>query len=208
VVARIIGLTGGIASGKSTVASLLQELGAAIVDADQIAREVVAPETPALAEIAARFGPGVLDDERRLDRKKLGAVVFGDDRARADLNAITHPRIGEASRRRIAELEKLGADPIIYEAALLVENRATAWLDALIVVSVPAAVQLARLMERDQIGAGEARARLAAQLPPEDKVAAADHVVDNSGTLEETRTQVAELWQSLSQQSAAPTGNR
>lgn len=206
--ARIIGLTGGIASGKSTVARLLRDLGAQIVDADEIAREVVLPGTPALEELVARFGDAVLGEDGSLDRKQLGALVFRDPGARADLNAITHPRIAAASKARIVALVDKGADPVIYEAALLVENRAHEWLDALIVVSVPPEVQVARLMARDNISEREARERLGAQLPLAAKVAVADYVIENSGTLEQTRNRVTELWLQLREMSRAPTGDQ
>ncbi len=191
---RIIGLTGGIASGKSTVAKILRELGAPIVDADQVARDVVEPGTPALEEIVARFGPEVVDADGRLERKRLGDIVFADDDARAALNAIIHPRIAAASQQRIAALAAAGEPIVVYEAALIVENKLTSWMEALIVVSVSRDVQVQRLMARDGIDAIAAEARLAAQLPLEDKVAVADYVVDNSGTLEQTRAQVERLW--------------
>ncbi len=193
-VPRIIGLTGGIASGKSTVAKILRELGAPIVDADQVARDVVEPGTPALEEIVARFGPEVVDADGRLERKRLGDIVFADDDARAALNAIIHPRIAAASQQRIAALAAAGEPIVVYEAALIVENKLTSWMEALIVVSVSRGVQVPRLMARDGIDAIAAEARLAAQLPLEDKVAVADYVVDNSGTLEQTRAQVERLW--------------
>lgn len=194
---RVIGLTGGIASGKSKVAAILQQLGAPVVDADVLARQVVEPGSPALAEIAARFGPDILDSSGGLDRKKLGALVFADDQARRDLERIIHPRIAKAGRDAIARHAAQGAQIVIYEAALLVENQAHAWLDGLIVVSVPPALQLERLMARDHLDRASAEARLAAQLPLADKVAVADHVIDNSGTLEQTRAQVSELWERL-----------
>ena len=194
---RVIGLTGGIASGKSTVAEMLRELGAAIVDADQLAREVVAPGTEAAQEIRTRFGEQVFFANGSLDRKKLGALIFDDAEAREDLGRITHPRIAAASQRAIAKLAATGADPIIYEAALLVENGLHRSLAGLIVVSVPPEAQLQRLMSRDQIGEGEAEKRLASQLPLEEKLAAATWVIDNSRSLEDTRTQVEELWSKL-----------
>jgi dephospho-CoA kinase len=190
-------LTGGIASGKSTVAAVLRELGAPIVDADQLARDVVEPGTPALADIAARFGPEVLDGGGRLDRKRLGERVFADPTARAALNAITHPRIAEASRAGMAELRAQGHPVAVYEAALLVENQIHRGLDGLMVVSVPEELQIERLCRRDQIDADAARARLAAQLPLADKVAAADWVVDNGGSLDETRVQVERIWREV-----------
>jgi dephospho-CoA kinase len=194
----VIGLTGGIASGKSSVAAVLRDLGAPIVDADQLARDVVEPGKPALADIAERFGREVLDAEGRLDRKRLGERVFADPTARAALNAITHPRIAEASRAALAELRASGRHPVaLYEAALLVENQIHRGLDGLIVVSVPAEVQIERLCRRDQIDPDAARARLAAQLPLADKVAVADWVVDNGGSLDETRAQVERIWREI-----------
>ena len=195
--ARVIGLTGGIASGKSTVAAMLRELGAPVVDADELARRVVEPGSAGLAAIVERFGPEVLDAAGALDRKQLGARVFADPEARAALNAITHPRIAELSQREIARHAAAGAPVVIYEAALIVENELHRGLDGLIVVSVPAEVQLERLMARDGLGEDEARARLAAQLPLADKVAVADQVIDNAGTVEETRAQVARVWEAI-----------
>ncbi len=173
---------------------MLRDLGAPVVDADQVAREVVEPGTPALANIVERWGETVLDANGYLDRKKLGDLVFGDDEARLALNAITHPRIAAASQQRIADLAAAGAEVIVYEAALIVENHLHKGMDALVVVSVPPKVQLQRLVERDGIGTAEAEARLDAQLPLADKVAVADHVVDNSGAIEDTRRQVEAIW--------------
>lgn len=132
----MIGLTGGIASGKSTVARMLRERGAAIVDADLLARQVVEPGQPALAELVARFGMQILTPEGALDRKRLGAIAFSDAAARADLGRITHPRIAAASAAAIATWADAGANVVFYEAALLVENRAHLVLEALVVVSV------------------------------------------------------------------------
>lgn len=196
---RIIGLTGGIASGKSTVSTMLRALGAHVIDADQVARDVVAPGTPALAEIAAHFGPEVLLPDGTLDRKKLGARVFADAGARKALERITHPRIAAATQQEIARLGAAGVDPVIYDAALIVENRLYTWMQGLIVVSVPDAVQVARLMIRDDIDEAAAEARVAAQLPLADKVAVATHVIDNSGVQSETEAQVRALWARLQQ---------
>lgn len=195
--ARVIGLTGGIASGKSTVSAMLRDLGAHVIDADQVARDVVAPGTPALAEIAARFGPAVLRADGSLDRKALGEIVFADPQARRDLERITHPRIAAATQQEIARLAAAGVDPIVYDAALIVENRLYAWMQGLIVVSVPFETQVARLMIRDDIDEAAARARIDAQLPLADKVAVATHVIDNGGTRAETEAQVRALWQRL-----------
>lgn len=195
--ARIIGLTGGIASGKSTVSTMLRALGAHVIDADEVARQVVAPGSPALAEIAAHFGPEVLLPDGTLDRKKLGARVFADADARKALERITHPRIAAATQQEIARLSAAGVDPIVYDAALIVENRLYTWMQGLIVVSVPHEVQVARLMIRDDIDEAAAEARIAAQLPLADKVAVATEVVDNSGVLGETEAQVRALWARL-----------
>ncbi len=197
--ARIIGLTGGIASGKSTVSAMLRELGAHVIDADQVARDVVAPGTPALAEIQARFGPAVLQGDGALDRKSLGAIVFADPEARRALERITHPRIAAATQQEIARLAATGVDPVIYDAALIVENRLYTWMQGLIVVSVPPEVQVARLMIRDDIDEAAAQARIAAQLPVAEKVAVATHVIDNSGTRADTKAQVRALWERLQQ---------
>lgn len=191
---KIIGLTGGIASGKSTIAAMLRALGAPVVDADQVAREVVAPGQPALTELVERFGPEILDPRGQLDRPKLAALVFGDPEARAQLNRITHPRIAAASQAHIDEHVAAGAPVVVYEAALIVENRLHRWMDGLIVVSVPPTVQKRRLIDRDGLDEASADARLAAQAPLEVKLAAATWVVDNTGTLERTREQVAAIW--------------
>ena len=180
---HVIGLTGGIASGKSTVARLLEERGAAIVDADLLARKVVEPGQPALAELVARFGPAILTAEGQLDRKRLGALAFTDPAARADLGRITHPRIAAASQQAIAEWADAGANVVFYEAALLVENRAQAGLAGLVVVSSPEGVQEARLVARDHLSLDEARARIAAQAPLAAKLAAATWVIENTGDL-------------------------
>lgn len=189
---RTFGLTGNIGSGKSTVARLLSERGIPVVDADQLAREVVLSGTPALAEIAARF-PGVVSPQGVLDRKALAARVFADPGELRALNAIVHPRIAEKTAARMAQLAQAGTELAIYEAALVVENGLHESLDGLIVVVAPEAVQLARLLARDGMTADEARARIAAQLPQERKVALADFVIDNAGSREALVAQVEEL---------------
>lgn len=178
---HVIGLTGGIASGKSTVARLLAERGAAVVDADLLARRVVEPGQPALAELVARFGPSIISPDGQLDRKRLAAIAFADPAARADLGRITHPRIAAASAAEIATWADAGAGVVFYEAALLVENRAHAGLAALVVVAARPEVQLARLMARDGLTEEEARARIAAQASLDEKRAAATWVIENDG---------------------------
>lgn len=196
-VAQVIGLTGGIACGKSTVAAIFRSLGVPVVDADELARRVVEPGSPALAEIAERFGPDVIAETGALDRKRLGAIVFSDPSARADLESITHPRIAAAGKSDVARHLAAGAPLVIYEAALIVEKQLHKAMSGLIVVSLPQDVQRQRLMARDQIGAEAADARLAAQLPLAEKLAVADHVIDNSGGRVETERQVEELWRQL-----------
>ncbi len=191
---RVIGLTGGIASGKSTAAKILVELGARVVDADQIARDVVAPGQPALAELVARFGSEYLLPDGSLDRKRLGARVFADVDERRKLNAITHPRIAAETQARLAALRDAGEPLAVYEAALLVENGAQAGLDGLIVVACSEPTQRARLMARDGLSAEEADARMAAQWPLAQKVAVADWVIDSNGTLAETREATGRVW--------------
>lgn len=182
--AHVIGLTGGIASGKTTVANLLAGRGAAVVDADLLARQIVEPGQPALAELVARFGAAILTADGRLDRKRLGAIAFADPAARADLERITHPRISAASATAIATWSDAGANVVFYEAALLVERGSHAGLAGLIVVAVEPEVQFARLVERDRLGPDEANARIAAQASLADKRAAATWVIENTGALE------------------------
>ncbi len=188
--AYVIGLTGGIASGKSTVAKLLVDKGALVVDADQLARAIVEPGQPALAELVARFGAAILTPEGELDRKRLGAIAFADPAARVDLGRITHPRIAAASARAIADASERGAHVVFYEAALLVENRAHAGLAGLIVVAATPGVQEQRLITRDGLTLDEARARIASQAPLAAKLAAATWVITNDGDPAELAAQV------------------
>ena len=199
---RVIGLTGGIGSGKSTVATMFKDLGAYAIDADQVAREVVEPGQPALAEISNTFGREMLDERGRLDRKRLGAVVFADPDQRRALNAIVHPRIGAETARRIAEAGSRGIEVVIYEAALLVENQIHHGLDGLIVVALPPEEQLVRLTQRDRLDEADAKLRLGAQAPLAEKVAAADWVIDNAGPRERTRRQVEDVWRQIRAETA------
>ena len=194
---RVVGLTGGIGSGKSTVARLLRELGAEVIDADQVARDVVEPGQPALAEIVTTFGHEVVTSDGRLDRKRLAARVFSDEAARKSLNAITHPRIAIETANRIRAAGERGAEVVLYEATLLVENGMHKMLDGLVVVACDVATQLARVRARDGMDDEEAKKRVAAQLPLSDKIAVADRVIVNDGTVEELRPKVGALWQEL-----------
>lgn len=200
VASRVVGLTGGIASGKSVVSRMLRELGAPIVDADHLARQVVEVGQPAYEDIVREFGRTVLLEDGTLDRKTLGEIVFSDPAKLRALNAITHPRIAMAGQAEIARHVQAGAKVVIYEAALLVENQLQKALGGLIVVAAPPEVQLFRLMERDALDETQARARLCAQLPLEAKLAVADYVIHNTGTLAETRAQVVRLWRKLTEE--------
>jgi len=192
----VFGLTGNIATGKSTVARLFAEHGVPVVDADQVAREVVAPGTPGLADVAARF-PGVLTPSGELDRKALADRVFADAQERTALNAILHPRIGAEVRARLDRLAARGAGVAIYEAALIVENGLQHGLDGLIVVSAPVEEQIRRLRARDGMTEADARSRIRAQLPAHEKVKAADFVIENTGAPELLRAQVARVIDAL-----------
>jgi dephospho-CoA kinase len=201
--AVIVGLTGGIASGKSTVTGMLRARGVEVIDADKIAREVVEPGTDGLAEVVATFGAQVLAADGTLDRAKLGARVFGDAAARAQLNSILHPRIGMLMWQRAEEASAAGHSWVVYDAALLVENKIHLMLDSLIVVSATPEVQLERVMARDGLSREDASARIASQLPLADKVAAADYVIHNDGALEQTEAQVEAMYEAIAAAVAA-----
>lgn len=190
-----VALTGGIASGKTTVANLLAEHGALLIDSDQLAREVVEPGTPGLAQVVTRFGEQVLTQAGSLDRQALGEIVFADAAARADLNAIVHPLV----RRRRAELiAQAAADQIVVSVIpLLVETGLVDQFDAVVVVDVPSQTQVARLVRRNDISQEQAQARLDAQASRAERLAAADWVVTNSGSRAELEAQVERLWSQM-----------
>ncbi len=181
---HLFGLTGGIASGKSAVAAHFRTRGLPVVDADVLAREVVAKGTEGLAELVAAFGPGVLGPDGELDRKAVAAIVFADATKRKILNGITHPRITMETMKRAQAYGEAGEPLVCYEAALIVENGGADMLRPLVVVAVSPEVQLARAMARDGSTEEEAKKRLDSQVPLADKLAAADIVVDNSGPFE------------------------
>jgi len=190
----IVGLTGGIASGKSTVARMMRKLGLPVVDADGLGHMVLEPDGAAYRQVLEAFGAGVLgDDGVAIDRQRLGRIVFDDPSRRAELEAITHPAIAQLSKRAIALVAERGERLAIYEAALLVETGMYKGLAALIVVSCPVAQQLERLVAREQLSAGAAAVRIASQLPLDEKLAVADYVIDNCGTPEELDARVAEV---------------
>jgi dephospho-CoA kinase len=188
-----LGLTGGIASGKSAVAAMLREMGFRVLDADSLAHKLIEPGQPAHDEILHEFGPSITDASGRIDRAKLGAIVFSD-RAKLDrLNAIVHPRVAEVVFRKFDEWERKGtSDAAFVEAALLIESRIHEKLDGLVVAWCKPEQQLDRLLARG-LSEAEARRRIAAQLPVEEKLRLATEKIDCSGPLEETRRQVEAL---------------
>jgi dephospho-CoA kinase len=188
----LIGLTGGIGSGKSSVSARLAERGAAVIDADAIVREVQAPGTPVLAAMVERFGPTILAADGSLDRQAVADVVFTDDAALADLNAIVHPAVGAEIARRL-EAEAATDHVVILDVPLLVESGRSD-LAAMIVVDVDPAVAVARLVEHRGFRADDAWARIARQVSREDRLARADLVVDNSGTLADLEAEVDRAW--------------
>jgi dephospho-CoA kinase len=181
---HLFGLTGGIASGKSTVAARMRKRGMPVIDADALAREVVALGTDGLAAIVDAFGTGVLGPDGALDRKALARIAFADVAARKKLEEITHPRIGRLAMERAMEFARVGEPLACYEAALIVENGMAGAFRPLVVVACPEDVQLARVMSRDVASRADALSRIRAQRPLSEKVAVADHVIDTSGTLE------------------------
>jgi dephospho-CoA kinase len=183
---HLFGLTGGIGSGKSTVGRRFAERGVPVIDADQLAREVVEPGTPGLQEIVLRFGPAVLGPDGELDRKKLAARVFGDDEARRALNGITHPRVGALTAERTAALAARGERLACYEVPLLFEGRLEGVLKPVVVVATPLEAQVARAALRDGATPEDVLARVRAQMPLDEKIRRADHVIDNSGALAAT----------------------
>ena len=189
-----VGLTGGIGAGKSEVSRRLAAYGAVVIDADQIAREVVEPGTEGLAEVVAAFGPEVLTPDGALDRARLGDIVFADPELRGKLNAIVHPRVAA----RMAELERGASGSIIvHDVPLIAENGRAGAYDVVVVVDAPPKVQAERLVRRRGMTREQARARMAAQASREQRLAIADIVIDNSGSLADLDHRVAEVWADL-----------
>jgi dephospho-CoA kinase len=206
----LVGLTGGIASGKSTVSAMLAEQGAEVIDADHIARQVVMPGTPAWCKIREHFGPGVLHPDGQLDRQALADIVFADKSKLALLNEITHPAIFA----RIADRLEAHHDQdvvVILDAALLIEAGLAEGVDVVIVIHSPREIQVERLAAKG-VGQTDARNRIASQLEPEKRLARADIVIDNSGSLEDLGRQVDKIWKELQARLAAgarpPAGGR
>ncbi len=203
--ASVLGLSGGIATGKSTVAGFLRALGASVIDADAIVHELQAPGAPLLDEIAEAFGPDLIDTEGRLDRNALGAIVFGDLTARRRLEAIVHPKVIATMADRVAGAQATDTPLIVLDIPLLFERSEngssrgpTSSFDATVLVYAPEQVQIERLMNRDGCDREAALQRIRAQLPIENKKAMADIVIDNSGNLEETQHQTRMLFERFS----------
>ena len=202
---QLIGLTGGIASGKSVVASRLAERGAVIVDADRVAREVVEPGTPALARIAEEFGDGVIASDGSLDRAALGAIIFSSPEKRAALNAITHPAVAERSHELFAAAEAADPDAIVvYDVPLLVDAGRADEFDLVVVVNASTETRIARMMQLRGMSHDEALHRINAQATNTERLAIADVVIDANGTLDETLHQADVLWEKLRQRAVRP----
>src|ERR1700687_694427 len=193
---RIIGLTGGIATGKRTVSAILRELGPAVIDADELARQVVEPGSTVLSEIDRRF-PGVVGDDGRLDRTRLAERIFSNPEDRAALNALLHPRIQKLFVEKTAALAQQGEQLVIYDAALLIENGLHEKMDGVILVTAPRETQITRLAERNGLTRAQAEARLSSQMPLGEKLRFARWTIDNSGDLIATRAQVDQVWRSI-----------
>ena len=190
-----VGLTGGVASGKSTVSAMLAELGAVVIDADLLAREVVSPGTDGLAAVVEEFGPEVLGPDGALDRPRLGALVFADPERRRALEAIIHPRV----RARAAEIEAAAQEGsvVVHDIPLLTETGQAASFDAVVVVDVPTDVQVDRMVGIRGMPEEDARARISAQAPREERLAIATYIVENTGSLDELRARVEEVYRLL-----------
>lgn len=193
----ILGITGGIASGKSFVADVFCRLGATVISADELAREVVRPGGKTLERIVEHFGRSVLAGDGTLDRDALGQKIFADEKQRQALNALIHPAIASLAEQRLAEACRAAPPLVVYEAPLLFEAGAQDRVDAVLVVKVDPQVQLKRLMERDGIDEASARRKIAAQMPQAEKLARADFVIDNSAERDQTRLQAEQLFERL-----------
>lgn len=194
-----LGLTGGIATGKTTISNYLKTKGIPVLDADEYARKVVEPGTPGLTYIVNTFGKQVLQSDGSLNRKLLGQIIFNDMTARQKLNGITHPRIQQMMTDELQKLAKDKTPLVILDIPLLLENHNIAGADAIMVVTVPESIQLNRLMQRNNLTKEEAQRRIDAQMPLSEKEKLADFIVDNSGTIANTLTQVDKVIQNITE---------
>ena len=197
---KVIGLTGGIASGKSTISNIFKEVGWPVIDADQTARQVVMPGSLGLAQIVSRFGSQVLQPDGTLDRAALGSMVFDDPQNLSDLDQIEHPLIMAAIDKQLAGFKKQGLPVVVLDVPLLFETRMDQECDLTVLAVVDRKTQLERLMKRDHCSKAAALKRINAQMPLEEKMRRADVTIDNNGSLAQTRLQVAKLVKRVSQQ--------
>lgn len=195
---KVLGLTGNIASGKSLVATMFEELGARVIDVDDIARMIVEPDQPAWNEIVGGFGDVILNQDKTINRKKLGDIIFNDKEKREILNNITHPRIMAIVRNKVEEYRNQNVELTIIEAALIVEKGGLKDLiEKLIVVTSDKNSQIERLADRDGFSREESMSRINSQMPADEKVRFADYIIDNSGSRYETNVQVQKIWEEL-----------
>ena len=198
----VVGLTGGICSGKSTVAAMFERLGAVVIDADRVAHELQVPGQPLFEAIVSAFGRQIVGEDGRIDRRRLGAIVFSDPKARVRLEEILHPAIVLECERRIQQARASGAAVCLLDAALLIESGRHARFDRMVLVEASEAVQLERLMARMGLSREEAMQRIRSQMPLEEKRRHAKFVIENGGSLEETERQVRAVWEQLRIQSS------
>lgn len=204
---RVLGLTGGIGTGKSLVAGMIREAGIPVVDADRISREVLEPGTPAHAEVVGRFGPEIVDPSGRIDRKRLGGIVFSDPERRALLESIVLPRIRAGIDEALARLDSEGCPAAFVEAAMILENRREGFFESILCVWCDLPTQLRRIMERDGVSREEAMRRISSQMDASEKARRSDRVIDNSGAPGETRARVEELLAELGLSRPRPPGS-
>jgi dephospho-CoA kinase len=190
----VIGLTGGIGTGKSQVARILEELGAAVIDADIVGHEAYLPETKAWHQVVEAFGEDVLAPSGEVDRKKLGSVVFSDAHALERLNAIMHPRMYEMIQSRIQKLQEDGRNVVVVEAAILIEAKWTPLIDELWITAAAEDGVVQRLQGRSNLQESDIRARIHSQMPQEERLEHADVIIDNAGTLTDLRDRVEKVW--------------
>ncbi|NBI28306.1 dephospho-CoA kinase [Chengkuizengella marina] len=193
-----VGLTGGIATGKSTVSNMLVERGARLIDADVIAREVVLPGHPVLKEVAEHFGQDILLEDGSLNRAQLGEIIFNDPSARKDLEGLLHPQIRSLMKERMAQYEMEEPERlVVVDIPLLFESNLQELFSSVVLVYVPESIQLERLMNRNQLSLEEAKKRIEAQMPIENKKKLADFIIDNSKSIEHTEKQVEQFWEDI-----------